>query len=76
MTTTKRQDDETMAGLRPPSAALWALVAVCAGATTPRRRYANAPGGLGNKMWRGGWRGWGFNVFGRWGGESAWGILL
>ena len=34
MTTTKRQDDETMAGLRPPSAALWALAAVCAGATT------------------------------------------
>jgi 5-methylcytosine-specific restriction enzyme A len=49
---------------------------LCGSHHTPRRRYASAPGGLGNKMWQGGWRGWGFNVSGRWGAESAWGILL
>lgn len=50
MTTTKRQDDENMAGLRPPSTALWARGAVGVAAITPARRCASAPGWLVNRM--------------------------
>jgi hypothetical protein len=54
----------------------WALVAVCAGATTPRRRYANAQEGWEIRCGRVGWMGWGFKAPSKWGAESAWGILL